>query len=111
MPGLCMNPYATSLALYLTTSLFSFRFQTKTHLNPTGKTLGGVGIADVNTFLLVSEAISAWIASFHWVQSERFLQSTMILGSGSFRKISAIVAEKYMLTTVVLQSYDSPESM
>ena len=66
MPGLYVNTHATSLALYLTTSLlFSFRFRTKTHLNPTGKTLGGVGIADVNTSLLVSEAISAWIASFH----------------------------------------------
>jgi hypothetical protein len=26
MSGLCMNPCATSLALYLTTSLFSFLF-------------------------------------------------------------------------------------
>jgi hypothetical protein len=45
MPGLCVNPCATSLALYLTTSLFSFCFQMKIHLNPTGKTFGGVGIA------------------------------------------------------------------
>ena len=59
MLGLYVNPYATSLALYLTTSLFSFRFRTKTHLKPTEKTLEGVGIADVNTPLLVSEAISA----------------------------------------------------
>jgi hypothetical protein len=35
MPGLCVNPCVNSLALYLTTSLFSFRFQMKTHLNPT----------------------------------------------------------------------------
>jgi hypothetical protein len=56
IPGLCVNPCATDLALYLTTSLFSFRLWTKTHLYPTGKILGGVGIADVNTFLLVSES-------------------------------------------------------
>jgi hypothetical protein len=42
--GLCVKPCATSLALYLTTSLFLFLFQTKTHLNLTGKVLGGVGI-------------------------------------------------------------------
>jgi hypothetical protein len=30
MSGLYMNPCATSLALYLTTSLFPFRFQMKT---------------------------------------------------------------------------------
>jgi hypothetical protein len=59
MSGLCVNPCATSLALYLTTSLFSFRFQTKIHLNPIGKIFGAVGIADENTFLFVSEAISA----------------------------------------------------
>jgi hypothetical protein len=59
MLGLCVNPCAISLALYLTTSLFSFRFWTKTHLKPIGKTLQGVGTADVNTPLLVSEAISA----------------------------------------------------
>jgi hypothetical protein len=32
---LCVNPCATSLALYLTTSLFSFHFRMKPHLNPT----------------------------------------------------------------------------
>jgi hypothetical protein len=58
MLGLYVNPCATSLALYLTTSLFPFLFRTKTHLYPTGKILGGVDITDVNTSLLVSEAIS-----------------------------------------------------
>jgi hypothetical protein len=42
--GLCVKPYATSLALYLTTSLFSFPLRMKTNLNLTGKVLGGVGI-------------------------------------------------------------------
>jgi hypothetical protein len=36
-PGLCVKPCATSLALYLTTSLFSFLFQTKTHLTQQGR--------------------------------------------------------------------------
>jgi hypothetical protein len=49
MLGLYVNPCATSLALYLTTSLFSFCLHMKTHLNPTGKILGGLGIATVNT--------------------------------------------------------------
>jgi hypothetical protein len=51
--GLCVKPCATSLALYLTSSLFSFLFRTKTHLNPTGKVLGGVGITSMNTFLFL----------------------------------------------------------
>jgi hypothetical protein len=63
--GLCVKPCATSLALFLTTSLFSFLFQTKIHLNPIGKVLGGVGITFVNTFLFLSELSSASIASFH----------------------------------------------
>jgi hypothetical protein len=33
-PDLCIKPCATNLTLYLTTSLFSFLFQMKTHLNP-----------------------------------------------------------------------------
>jgi hypothetical protein len=33
LSGLCVNPCATSLALYLIISLLSFRFQMKTHLN------------------------------------------------------------------------------
>jgi hypothetical protein len=49
-PGLSVKRYATSLALYLTTSLFSFLFRTKSHLNPTEKVSGGVGITSVNTF-------------------------------------------------------------
>jgi hypothetical protein len=36
-----------------------------THLNPTEKILGGVGITSVNTFLFLSELSSTLIASFH----------------------------------------------
>jgi hypothetical protein len=51
-PGRARWPgIATSLALDLTTSLFSFLFQINTHLNPTGKILGGVVITSVNIFL------------------------------------------------------------
>jgi hypothetical protein len=64
-PGLYVKPCATNLALYLTTSLFSFLFQTKTHLNQTEKVLGGVGIMPGNTFLFLSEFSPASIASFH----------------------------------------------
>jgi hypothetical protein len=39
--GLCVRPCATSLDLYLTSSLFSFIFRTKTHLYPTGKAHAG----------------------------------------------------------------------
>jgi hypothetical protein len=35
MPGLCVNPCATNLALYLTTLLFLFLFRMNTHLNLT----------------------------------------------------------------------------
>jgi hypothetical protein len=59
----------------------------------------------------VSEAISAWIASFHLFQSERFLHSAMVLGSRSFWMISAIATTKYLSTIVVSRSYDSPESV
>jgi hypothetical protein len=48
--GLCVKSCATSLALYLTTSLILFLFRMKTHLNPIGKFLGDVGITSVNTF-------------------------------------------------------------
>ncbi len=72
MPSLCMNPCATSLALYLTTSLFSFLFWMKTDLKPTGKVFGGVGITDENTSLLLREANSTSIDSFYLFQSERF---------------------------------------
>jgi hypothetical protein len=58
-PGLCVKPYAISLALFLTTSLFVFLFRTKTHLNPTGKVSGDVGITSMNTFLFLSELSSA----------------------------------------------------
>jgi hypothetical protein len=81
MPDLCMNPYATSLALYLTTSLFSFHFRMETHLNPTGWVLGGVGITLLNTSLFLSESSSTSIASFHLIQSEHCLHSAMVLGS------------------------------
>jgi hypothetical protein len=109
MLDLCVNPSATNLVLYLTTSLFLFLFQMDTHLNPTGKILGGVGITPVNTFLCLSELSSASIASFHLFQSERPLYSTMVLRSGSARKFSTMMDEKHGLTIVVLQSYTSPE--
>jgi hypothetical protein len=105
MPDLSVNPYATSLALYLTTSLFSFLFGMNTHLNSTGKILGGVGITSVNTFLFLSELSSASIASFHLFQSERLLHSVMVLGSGPARKFSTMIVEKHGLTIVVLRSY------
>jgi hypothetical protein len=77
--SLCVNPYTTSLTLYLTTSLFSFHFQMKTHLNPIGWILRGVGITLLNTSLFLIESISASVASFHLIQSERCLHSTMVL--------------------------------
>ena len=110
MSGLYVNPCATSLALCLTTSLFLFQFWTKPHLNPTGNTCGGVGITCENTYLFVSEDISAWIASFHWFQSKRVLHSAMVFGSRSFSRILAIIAKKYELTIVVFLSNDSPVS-
>jgi hypothetical protein len=64
-PGLCVKPCATSLALYLITSLFSFLLRMKTHLYLTGRIPGGIGLTAENTFLLFSEAISTSIASFH----------------------------------------------
>jgi hypothetical protein len=85
MPGLCIKSCVTNLALYLTTSLFLFLFRTKTHLNPTGNVLGGVGITYVNTFLFLSELRSASIVSFHLFQFKRFLHSVMVLGSGSLK--------------------------
>jgi hypothetical protein len=107
--GLYVNPCATSIALYFTTSLFLFIFRTKTHLNPTGKVLGGVDITSLNTFLFLSELSSVSIVSFHLFHSECFLHSTMVLGSGSFRKISAMIVEKHRSTIVVLRSYTFPE--
>jgi hypothetical protein len=107
--GLCVKPCASNLALYLTTSLFSFLFQMKIHLNPTGNVLGGVGITSVNTFLFLSELSSASIVSFHLFQSERFLQSAMVLGFGSLMKFSAMTVEKHIFLIVVLQSYTSTE--
>jgi hypothetical protein len=109
IPGLYVNPCATGLALYLTTSLFSFLFRTKTYLNPIGKIPGGVGITSVNTFLFLSELSSTSIASLHLFQSESLLHSTMVLGSRSARTLSAMMVEKLELTIVVLQLYTSPE--
>jgi hypothetical protein len=100
--GLCVKPCATSITLYLTTSLFSFLFRTKIYLNPIGKVLRGVCITSVNTFLFLSELSSASIASFHLFQSERFLHSAMVLVSGSFRKFSVMIVEKHMSSIVVL---------
>jgi hypothetical protein len=47
--------------------------------------------------------------SFHLFQSKHPLHSVMVLGSGSTRKLSAMMVEKYGLTIVVLRSYTSPE--
>jgi hypothetical protein len=74
----------------------------KTHLKPTGKVLGGVGITDENTSLFLREANSASITSFHLFQSERFLHSTMDFGYGSFWMVSTTDEAKYMSTIVVL---------
>jgi hypothetical protein len=80
-----------------------------THLNPAVKILGGVGITSVNTFLFLSELSSDSIASFHLFQSERLLHLAMVLGFGSARTFSIMMVEKHGLTTVVLQSYTSPQ--
>jgi hypothetical protein len=56
----------------------------------------------MNPFLFLSELNSTSIASFHLFQSERFLHSVMVLGSGSFRKLSAMIVEKYRSVIVVL---------
>jgi hypothetical protein len=55
MLRLYVNPRVTSLALYLKTLLFSFRFQIQTHLNLIGCTLEGVGITTVNTSFFFSD--------------------------------------------------------
>jgi hypothetical protein len=81
MPGLYVNPCATSLVMYLTTLLFSFHFRTKTHLNLTEWVLGGLRITLLNISLFLSESSSASIASFHLIQSESCLHSAMVLGS------------------------------
>jgi hypothetical protein len=73
----------------------------KTHLNPTGWILGGVGITLLNTSLFLGESNSASIASFHLIQSEHYLHSAMVLGLGSLRR-SATMVEKHELTTIVV---------
>jgi hypothetical protein len=66
MLGLYVNPCATSIALYLMTSLFSFHFQMKIYLNWIGWTLEGVGIILLNTSFF-SEPSSTSIASFYLI--------------------------------------------
>jgi hypothetical protein len=78
-----------------------------THLNPTGKILGGAGITSMNIFVFLSELNSASIASFYLFQSECPLHSAMVLGFGSARKFSAMMVEKHGLTIVVLRSCTS----
>src|SRR5436190_22070534 len=68
MTGLCVNPCATSLALYLTTSSI---FTDETHFDPTRNAFGGVDITVVNTSRLLSECNSTLIVSFHLIQPER----------------------------------------
>jgi hypothetical protein len=94
MMGLCMNHCATSLVLYLTTSLFSFHFWMKTHLNLTGWILGGVGITLLNTSIFLSESSSASIAFFYLIQFEHCLHSIMVLGSGSLRSSTTMVEKQ-----------------
>jgi hypothetical protein len=67
MSSLGINPFATSLSLYLMASLVSFHFWVKIHLNASGWILGGVGITSVNTSLLFSEPSFALVASFHLI--------------------------------------------
>jgi hypothetical protein len=59
-------------------------------------------------YLSLSESSSALIVSFHLIQSERCLHFGMVLGSGSLRR-SATMVEKHELTTIVVQSINSPE--
>jgi len=106
-----MNPCAASLALHLTTSLFSFLLQTKTYFDPTGKMFRGVGITDENTSRFLSECNSASIASFHLIQSERLMHFAMVLGSESSWRLLAILEAKLMSTIVVFLLNDSPESI
>ena len=109
MPGLCVNPCATSLALYLTTTLLSSLFRTNTHLYPTGNTLGGVRATGPNNCLLESERNSISIASFHLTQSERFRHSAMDFGLGSSLIASMILETKLMSTFVFFLLYSSPD--
>jgi hypothetical protein len=108
MLGLCVNPCVTNLALYLTTTVFSFCFQIKTHLNLTRWIRGGVGITLLNTCLFLNELSSALITSFHLIQFERSLHSNMVSRSGSLRRLATMV-EKHELPTVVLQPNNSQE--
>jgi len=86
-------------ALLFTTFMFSFHFRMKT----------SVGITFVNTFLLLSEAISSWIASFVWVQFERVLFK-LCHGHGLWIRIFIKVVcnhEKCMSAIVGFHLYDS----
>jgi hypothetical protein len=80
----------------------------KTHLNPTGQVIGGVGITLLNTSFFLCESSSASIASYHLIQSEHCLHSDMVLGSGSLRR-SATMVEMHELTTIVVRSSNSLE--
>jgi hypothetical protein len=71
-----------------------------THLNPIEKTPGGVGITSVNTFLFLNELSAVLIASFYLFQSEHFLHSAIVLGSGSAMTFSTMMVEKIELTIV-----------
>jgi hypothetical protein len=67
MPGLRLNHCAISLVLYVITSLFSFLLRMKTHFDPTGKMLRGVGITDENTsHFFWASAIQPRLFSYIW---------------------------------------------
>jgi hypothetical protein len=68
-----------------------------------------ISLSNKNSFLFLSELRSVSIVSFHVFQSEHFLHSIMILGSGSLMKFSAMTIEKHMFAIVVLRSYTSSE--
>jgi hypothetical protein len=106
--GLYVNPCVTSFVLFLTTSLFSFCFRMKPHLNPTRWTLEGVYIILLNISLHFNESSSTSIACFYLIQFECCLHFDMVLGSGLLRRLAAMV-EKHELTTVVLRSNNSPK--
>jgi hypothetical protein len=108
LSGLYVNPYATSLVLYLTISLFLFYLWMHTHLNSTGEILGGVVITSVNTFLFLSELNSASIAYFHLFQTEYCLHSIMAFNCiWVGKEIFNNYGWEAWVTSVVLWSYTS----
>jgi len=58
-PSLYENACATSCALYLIISFFSFCLRTNTHLYPTSNTPSGVQTTGLKTSRLISEFNSA----------------------------------------------------